>query len=291
LKLWNSIMSGLLLAPLAGCPSDDTGQEGTESTTGDDTTGTPPGDSTTGEPPGDSTTGEPPGDSSTGVPDTGDCQELRELPEPPAVDCSTATEIYEGSIILEEGGTDDITLFEGIREVTGAIRINRQDFTDLNFMACVDTVGADITIFGNEQLTNVDGLHNITSAREFVFSSNDAIEDFNGLPQLEQMDGSVVIRENENLRTISGFHRFVGLNGMGIHPETGLVIGGNLVIQENPVLQDIDGFGQIRVVNGRVQITNNPMLCISSVICVVTGIVQPAEPQPEWSTANNNGGC
>jgi hypothetical protein len=288
LKLWNSIMSGLLLAPLAGCPSDDTSQEGTESTTSDDTT-TTTSDSTTGEPPGDSTTGEPPGDSTTG--ETGDCQVPRELPEPPAVDCSTATEIYEGSIILEEGGEDTIALFEGIREVTGAIRINRQDFTDLDFMACVDTVGADITIFGNEQLTNVDGLHNIIALDEFVFSSNNAIEDFNGLPLLEQMDGSVVIRENDNLRTVSGFHSFVGLNGMGVHPVTGDVIGGNLTIQENPVLQDIDGFGQIRVVNGRVQITNNPMLCISSVICVVTGIVQPPEPQPEWSTANNNGGC
>ena len=58
-----------------------------------------------------------------------------------------------------------------------------------------------------------------------------------------------------------------------------------------PVLESIDGFGQVRVVNGRLQVTNNPLLCISSVICVVEGIVQPAMPPDSWSTVGNNGGC
>jgi hypothetical protein len=286
LKLWNSIMSGLLLAPLAGCPGgDDTGEEGAGSTTSDDDT-TTTSDDTTGGSTGDSTAAV---DSSSGAPVEGDCQEERPVPDPP-VDCSGATMVLQGSVILEEGSNDDISMLEGVREVTGAIRVNRQDFTNLDFLACVDTVGADLTIFGNEQLTNVEGLYSLTSVTDFVFSQNDAVEDFNALPLIQQIDGGLVIRENASLRTISGFHSFVGLNGLGLN-EDGEVIGGNLTIQQNPVLEDMDGLGGIRVVNGRVQITNNPMLCISSVICVITGIVQPAVPPDTWTTANNNGGC
>jgi hypothetical protein len=179
-------MSGLLLPALAvaGCPSDDTGEEGagtTEvgtSTTSDGTTTTTSGSTTAVA---ESSTGEP---ETTGliIPE---CHEERPLPEPPAVDCSGATETLMGSAIIEDGG-DDISILENVREVTGAIRINRMPFTDLDFLACIDTVGADITIFGNEMLTDVSGLHNVTSLNDFVFSSNDAIEDFNGLPLLEQ---------------------------------------------------------------------------------------------------------
>ena len=283
-------MSGLLLAPLAvaGCPSDDTGQEGTETTTSDDTTSTSSTGSSTAMV--DSSSSESSGGDT--LPPSG-CQVERPVPDPPAIaaDCSGATETYEGSIIIEEGGQDTIDLLEGVREVTGAIRINRMPFENLDFMACVTTVGRDVTIFGNEQLTNVDGLYNLTSVEDFVFSQNNAIEDFDGLPLLEQIDGSVVIRENASLRTVTGFHSFVGLNGMGVDPGTGEVTGGNLTIQENPLLENIDGFGQIRVVNGRVQITNNPELCISSVICVVEGIVQPADPPDFWSTIGNKGSC
>jgi len=288
LKLWNSIMSGLLLVPLAvaGCPSDDTGEEGAGTTEADDTTSSS-SSSSSSTAAVDSSSGE----SSTTSEVIPNCQIERPLPDPPAVDCSGATMTYEGSVILEEGGQDDISLLEGVSTVTGAIRVNRMPFTDLDFMACVTTVGRDVTIFGNEELTNIDGLYNLTSVEDIVFSQNNAIEDFNGLPLLEQIDGSVVIRENAALRTITGFHSFVGLNGMGIDPDTMEVAGGNLTIQENPLLEDMDGFGQIRVVNGRVQVTNNPELCISSVMCVVEGIVQPAVPPDNWSTSGNKGSC
>ena len=294
MKLWNSIMSGVLLAPLAvavsGCPSDDTGDEGAGTTTDVGTTTT--GDDTTGSSTAvaESSTGTPDDTTTTGEPAEGDCHEEREIPAGPPVDCSGASTVIMGSVIIEENG-DDPSMLEGVVEVTGAIRINRVEVTDLNFMACVRTVGADVTIFGNDQLTNVDGLWSLeTIGTDFVFSQNDAMEDFNGLPNVEQIDGNLVMRENASLRTITGFHRLVGLNGMGLD-EDGNTIGGNVTIQQNPVLEHIDGLGFMKVINGVLAVTNNPTLCISSIMCVVEGIVQPAEPPQSWSTVGNDGSC
>lgn len=287
MKLWNSIMSGLVLAPLAmaGCPSDDTGDTGAgttevgSTTTSDDTTGssTAVAESSTGTPTTGDETGEP-----------FDCHADREIPPPP-VDCSGASMVLDGSAIIEDGG-DDPSILEGVVEVTGAIRINRTAVTDLNFMACVTTVGADVTIFGNEQLTNVDGLWSLTDiGTDFVFSQNNAIEDFNGLPNVAQLVDNLVMRENASLRTISGFHSLVGINGSV--NDMGVMQGGNITIQENPMLEDINGLGEVLVVNGVFAVNNNPMLCQSSVACVGTGIVQPAVPPDTWTTVGNNDGC
>lgn len=280
-------MSGLVLAPLAmaGCPSDDTMADtetasASSSTTSDDTTGssTAVADSSTGEP---TTTGD-----ETGEPF--DCHADRPIPPAP-VDCSGASMVIDGSVIIEEGG-DDPSMLEGVVEVTGAIRINRTAVTDLNFMACVTTVGADVTIFGNEELTNIDGLWSLTSiGTDFVFSQNNAITDFNGLPNVEQLVDNLVMRENASMETITGFQSLKGINGS--LNDMMQMQGGNITIQENPVLQDINGLGEVLVVNGVFAVNNNPMLCQSSVACVGTGIVQPAVPPPTWTTVGNNDEC
>jgi hypothetical protein len=211
----------------------------------------------------------------------GPCDDPQVIPPPP-VDCSGADGVIAGSVIIGEGGTDDPSILEGVRRVEGSLRIYRTDLTNLDFMACVEEVGADVTIFGNEQLVDVGGLWSLSDIGEFVFSSNDAIEVFDGLPNLVSIPGSVVVRENASLRRLDGFHRFVGLDGMGIDPETGEVIGGNLTIQENPVLERIDGLLGMMVIHGRWQVISNPMLCVTSVISVIGCIVDPAQPDQGW---------
>jgi len=302
LKLWNSIMSGLMLAPLAlaGCPSDDTteetgaGSSTTETaptTTGDDTTGSTTAvaesssgaPTTTGE---DTTVGE---DTTTG--EGGNCEFDPPLPKAP-VDCSTAKGVIDGSVIIDEDNPQDIAMLEGVVEVTGSIRLSGLDVADLNFMACVQTVGGDVTIFDNDSLTNIDGLWSLESiGTDFVFSQNDAIVDFNGVPNVVQLVNNLIIRENASLERITGFHSLVGINGSGTDPDTGETIGGNITIQENPVLRNIDGLVGLLVVNGTLAINNNPMLCQSSVACVGLGIVQPAVPPDDWTTVGNDDDC
>jgi hypothetical protein len=290
LKLRNTIMNGLLLAPLAlaGCPAgDDTGLEGTETgepsttttTTGDDTTGTTAvAESSTG--PGEESTGDPPLE----------CPARPPIPEAP-VDCSMAKGVVTGSVIIDADGMQTPDELEGVVEVTGSIIISETDLTDLNFMACVRVVGGEITIFNNDALTNVDGLWSMEEiGTDFIFSGNDAITDFNGLPNVAKLINNLQIRENNAMTAVTGFHSLVGIDGSGLDP-MGNQIGGNITIQENAVLEHIDGLIGVLVANGVVAISNNPRLCISSIICVIEGILQPAEPPASWTTTGNDGTC
>lgn len=261
-------MSALLSVPLAlaGCDGgneDDT----TTTTTGEDsgsTTGTDPTTTSADE----STTGTPPGAA---------CEEEQVVPEPP-VDCTGAKGVIDTSVIIEEDG-DDPSILEGVVRVEGSIRINRIDAADLNFMACVQEVTGDVTIFGNENLTNVDGLHGLTTiGTDFIFSENTAITEFGGLPNVQTIERNLIMKNNDSLTSVSGFHSLVGIEG-------------NLTIQNNDALLSIDGLGGLAVVNGVLAITANPSLCISSVICVGEGILQPAVPPETWSTSGNDLGC
>lgn len=294
LKHWNSIMSALLAAPLvlAGCPSDDTGETGAnDSTTTDEpettTTDTP---TTTGV---DSSTGEEP--TTTGAePLYPDCDDPIVTDIPPApVDCSGADGVIMNTVIIEDGG-DDPSILEGVRRVEGSIRINRTDLTDLNFMACVEEVTGDVTIFDNDSLTNVDGLWSLNDlGTDFVFSGNDAMVVFDGVPNLERVIGNVIIRDNAALEGILGFQSLIGLEGYTFINDDGMeeFAGGNLTIQLNPILRHMAGLCGLLVVNGVFAVTNNPMLCLGSVAAVGDGIVQPAEPPPEWSISGSDPSC
>jgi hypothetical protein len=272
LKLWNSIMSGLLLAPLTlvGC-DPETGDEGagtTEvgSTTSDDTTSS----STTAVV--DSSSSEESG------PPPLECAEPDTTIPPAPFDCAMADGVIMDHVIIEEGGADP-SILEGVRRVEGSVRINRIDSTNLDFMGCLAEVTEDVTIFGNEQLTDVNGLWSLTDiGTDFIFSENTAITNFDGLPNLGRIETNLVMKNNDALETINGFQSLVGIEG-------------NLTIQNNEALQAVDGLLGLMVVNGVLAISANPALCISSVNCVGGGIVQPAEPPDTWTTQGNNPGC
>lgn len=199
------------------------------------------------------------------------------MPIPDGPDCTNATGVHEGSLILEEGMAAPEALV-GIREVTGSVRINRLDITDLDFMQCLEVVGGDLTIFGNEQLTSVDGLWSLTEVgTRFVFTDNDALTEFDGLPNITTIGENLHFRRNAALTSIRGFQQLTELD--------------NLTIQDNPVLSDIDGLGGLTTMTGNFVVTANPMLCISSVNCVGEGITMPAAPSRDWSTDGNDEGC
>ncbi|MCX4245780.1 receptor L domain-containing protein [Paraliomyxa miuraensis] len=286
-------MSALLAAPLclAGCPSDDTGETGAnDSSTGEPGTTTTETPTTTGV--DSSTTDEP---TTTGAeelyPSCGD-PTLSEIPPAP-VDCAGVDGVLMGSVIIEDGG-DDPSALDGIREVTGAVRINRTDLTNLDFMACLTTVGEDVTIFDNDSLTDVSGLWSLTDiGTDFIFSGNDALTELHGPPNVERIIGNIVIRDNASLERLRGWQTLIGLEGYTFINEDGEeeFAGGNLTIQLNPVARDMAGFCGLLVVNGVFAVTNNPMLCLGSVADVGEGIVQPAEPPDSWSISGSDPSC
>jgi len=275
----------VLLIGLTGCSGDGgtAGIEGSSTAASGGTAGESSG-VTSGA---DSASSMPLGMSETGVGEVDPCEDPQVIPPPP-VDCSAADGVIEGSVLIEDGG-DDPSILEGVVRVEGALRINRTALINLDFMACLQEVGGDVTIFGNEQLTDVDGLWSLTTiGTDFVFSQNDAIEVFDGLPNVSVIPGSVVIRENASLLRIDGFHSLVELEGLGEDPETGEPIGGQLVIQANPMLERIDGLLGLRVIHGAITTTANPVLCLSSVYSVVE-CMEEAPPLSSWCMVEPEG--
>jgi len=217
------------------------------------------------------------GDTSTGEPVPTDCTAPQPIPPAP-VDCTGVDGVLRTSVIIEPGG-DPPSVLEGIRRVEGSVRINRIDATSLDFMACLQEVTGDVTIFGNEQLTDVSGLWSLTSiGTDFIFSDHSAPLDFDGLPNLVVLPGNLIIQDNEGLLAITGFHSLTE-------------VGANLLIQNNDAMLHIDGLGGLMVMGLVFAVTANPQLCISSINCVGSGIVDPAVPPESWSTQANDNGC
>jgi hypothetical protein len=207
---------------------------------------------------------------------TGECQQAREVPAAP-VDCTGVDGFLDGSVELGVGG--DTSVFDGISTVGGSIVINASDLTSLSFLACVQEVSGDITVFGNDALVDVSGLWSVhTIWGSLNVSENAALVDFDGLPNLMAVEGNVLFKTNDALTSITGFHTLT-------------TVRGNLTIQTNPALLSVDGLGGLRQVGGILAITANPSLCISSVDCVGEGIVNPAIPPDTWSTHSNDQGC
>jgi hypothetical protein len=271
----NALILGSVLLALGGC-SDDTGAvDGSGSATAGEPT-TSGGPDTTSEAESSSSTSL--GASESGVM-VDPCDDPQVVPAPP-VDCSEANGFIDGDVSI--GAGDDPSILEGVTRVSGSIQIHGTSLTNLDFMACVQEVGADVTIVGNDQLSNVDGLWSLTSLRIFVFSRNDALEVFDGLPNVSVIPGQIIVRENASLQRIDGFHRLVAIEPLGVDPGTGEAIGGHLVIQQNPVLVSIDGLVGLREIHGLLSLASNPMLCGGSVVSVTSCIEVPATPPPSW---------
>ena len=265
MKLTNLTMTLLAAVPLvaAGCPGDDTSSN--ESSSGSTTD---PMTSTSGATV--VATGSGTADDTAGMESTGE--------EPwPEFECDGVDGVFDGNILIESAA--DLAMLDGISEVTRALVINDTDLTDLDALGCVTRVGEQLQIFGNDQLANVDGLVNITEiGGDFIFTENPMVTDFDGAQSLTRVTGSFSMNKNDGMVQVSGFDSLVGI-------ET------HITIRDNAVLTNIDGLKGLMLVGGRLAITANPMLCISSVDCVGAGITVPAVPGDDWTTQATDPSC
>ncbi len=202
---------------------------------------------------------------------------------PPACDKG----VYEGSPTITNA--EEAAEIAGYTSVTGRLAVANSDFECLTFLSCMDSVGHDLTLFGNDLLTDVTGLDNITAigaitdgplmpGGTLTVSENAALVDFNTLNLIEQTPVSLSIGENDSLEAISGLQNMVGTQE-------------NFEIRFNPNLKDIasDSLRDILFIGGECVVTNNPSLCISTIedMCSL-GIKQGPFG---GSTANNDNSC
>ncbi|MCX4245097.1 receptor L domain-containing protein [Paraliomyxa miuraensis] len=207
--------------------------------------------------------------------DTGSGEDAPEPSGGTNIECGSAT--LPGHLVIESEA--DLSALDGVRAVEGELQVNRTNFTNLDFLGCIEEVGGELTIFGNTALIDVSGLDRLRHAgASLVFSENTAITELSGIGALTQIDGSLVIQGNARLQELSGM--------ASVH-----TIGGALTIRENDSLLHIDGLRGLRTLGTLFAVTHNPSLCISSVNQVGVGITNPAEPGDNWSTRANDNSC
>ncbi len=228
----------------------------------------------------DDTAGDTADDETTGPP-------LEGLGCGPAPVCDKGE--YVGSIRIESAA--QIEEIAGYTSMTGWLEVLRSDLTCINFLACMETVGHDVTLFGNDYLTDVSGLDALTTvgvstaelpATEkdgtIVIAENNALQDINGFNALQQAQISLNIAENPSLTSISGFQGFVGTQK-------------DFTLRFNEQLTDVDanGLRDIKFIGGECTVTNNTNLCITDIVDMCETNVK--QGPFGGNTANNNEGC
>ena len=277
---------------LPGCDGDGDGDSDATATTGAETSDD---DSETSDP---SETSETEGETTAGETETTDATtdsegdstgEETTGPPPAGLGCGDPPPCDKGELVgsARIESADQIEEIAGYTSMTGWLEVFESDLTCLDFLACMETVGHDVTIFGNEFLTDVsgtDGIKTLGAATAdlpaadkdgtLVFSENKAIEDLNGFNGLQQTQISLSVSENESMTTISGFQNLVGTQK-------------DFAVRFNPALETIDegGLRDILFIGGECSVTNNPELCITTIVDMCeTGVKQGPFG---GSTANN----
>ncbi|MEM6292785.1 MAG: hypothetical protein AAGA54_16040 [Myxococcota bacterium] len=264
----------------SGTTEVDPGSTSGRSTSAGSSSGEPEDGSTSGEFGTGSSTGDGSSSGSTG--DAGVTYEGPGCGITPVCDKG----VLNGSIRIESEA--DIAEIAGYTGMVGWLEVLDSDLVCLDFLACLETVGRDVTIFGNDELKDVGGLDSLTALGtattqqgyddwdgSLVITQNNALEDITGFGSLTAVQQSLNINENDSLMSVSGFNALT-------------LIEHNLVIRENPALEAIDGLDALEIVRDNFVVTGNPNLCVSN-INIVGGTL--SEPPASGSTAANDNGC
>ena len=171
----------LLSLALASACGDDITQGSTGSSTS--STGSTGVDSTSTDAP----TGVDPTSTDTPL-DTGTT--TTDLPTEPVEPCSR---IHEGKLYVNDD--TDLPALADLGRVTGSVEIvmQQRDQRDLSFLGCLHTVDGVLNIAYNELLETTEGLANLRTARAFY------------------------VRENANLRVVTGLDQFRDTYGFDFH--------------------------------------------------------------------------
>jgi len=289
-SLSNTSRAGAKLAILgllsAACPGDSGSDDATSMTV---STTTP----TTGADTGASDGGMTSTSGASGDDTGGDTMPATTEPDPDVVCDTPATETHEGDVYITPETMDAIDTLANVRRINGKLEIYDTNLTHLDFLICLEEVAKDISLYNNDQLLSVKGLNGITLIGDappsqqdadpaldpwgnIVISDHDALTDFDGFKNLEEVPVSLLISRNEGIAEVSGF--------------TGLVvIYEAITIRDNTNLADITGLDGVQAIGGVLSITANPNLCLSHINDIFGDLQQgPAEGS---TTMGNNSGC
>lgn len=170
------------------------------------------------------------------------------------------------------------------------VTIRGPDIVNLDGLADLTEVSGRLSIYGNSQLTNIDGFPALVSVGKLDILSNDVLVAIDGLNALAVTDSYLLIRVNHKLTSIQGLTslRSVGENLFisnsweladlgGLSAVTD--VGGHLIIADTK-LDNLDALSQLTRVGGTVNIQRNSYLFDCSGIMRLIDGNDDGEPGP-----------
>ena len=161
-------------------------------------------------------------------------------------------------------GCDSVSGYLDIREST--------DITNLDGLANITSVGGYLNIYNNAALANLDGLANLTSVGGNLYiESQFAVTNIDGLAKLTSVGGSLLIWSNDALTNLDGLANLTSVgNDLDIYSNDALAnldglanitsVGGYLSIQSNSDLTNLDGLANLTSVGDYLYIPSNDAL-------------------------------
>ncbi len=133
------------------------------------------------------------------------------------------------------------------------------DLTDLNGLSSLTSVGSFMSIAGNADLTDLNGLSSLTSVGGVYISDNVVLTNLNGLSGLNSIEGDLFISNNDDLTDLSGLEDLTSVKG-------------SLNIAGNADLTDLNGLSSLTSIGSSLSISNNPALAdLNGLILVANG--------------------
>ncbi len=149
-------------------------------------------------------------------------------------DTDTDTDcVHQGDVNITSDA--DVAALAGVCEVTGNFTAQSSTATDFDGLESLTTIRGWLFVYGNSELTNLDGLSGLTSADFINVRDNGKLEDLDGL---------------SNVTSELSY----------------------LLIMDNTLISDLDGLGGLTSVDGNVDVFGNYSVCQSVVDAFVGGI-------------------
>jgi hypothetical protein len=154
--------------------------------------------------------------------------------EPTDWDQLEGVHCVDGTLLIAGLDDDRLADLSDLSIVTGDLIVAANpNVTTLAGLGAIERVGGDYLIQGNDSLTDLNGLARLIRAASLRVVGNNAMTVLNGVEQISEFGGGILIANNNALESLSGFDNLVTLNG-------------TITIEGNRNLTDLGALGRLK---------------------------------------------
>ena len=160
--------------------------------------------------------------------------------------------------------------YPGCTGVNGNIFISGNNISSLEGLSQITTVGGQLTVYLCPNLTNLNGLQNISTINTVSIQNNNNLTSLAGLQGLTTLSyvlgivGNPLINNLNGLQQLTSVGGYINISGNGITSVEGLnnlqTIGSRLDMENNYNLTSLSAFMNLTSIGGSILIKNSPLL-------------------------------